>query len=311
VTNPTILNSENAADSISVVEQARQNREDLERLKQLGLLDRYRAIEACKANPAQPAILHTLLFNKQYLQIDLREVVSQHLYLYGAFEENLTAFLLEFLKPGMVFADIGAHFGYFSVVASPLVGEEGRVVSFEPSAQTFQRLSINVSKLPNTVVHRKAAWNRNEEIEINSFGRSSSAFNSVTEPRAPPGAMRVVSRERVPAVRLDDAFPEGDPQPSVIKIDVESSEMQVLEGMPRLLEKVRPAITIEVGDMAHLIKAGVPSSRALLNRLLEHEYSLYDYESGLKPHTLKGEGEYSYDNVIALPKELAANLMSP
>lgn len=295
------------ADQVSIIEQARRNREDLDRLKRLGLLAKYRAIEACKANPVQPAVVHTLLFNKRYLQIDLREIVSQHLYLYGAFEENLTAFILTFLKPGMVFVDVGAHFGYFSVVASALVGEEGRVVAFEPSAQTFQRLSLNVSKLSNAVAHRKAVWNRNEEIDINCFDLSSSAFNSVTEPRAPPGVLRAVSRERVPAIRLDDAFPESDPQPSVIKIDVESSEMQVLEGMPRLLEKVRPVITIEVGDMPHLIKAGVPSSRALLDRLLEHGYSLYDYESGLRPHGLKEEGNYSYDNVIALPKELAAD----
>ena len=58
-------------------------------------------------------------------------------YYYGFWEANLTNFFINFLKEGDVFIDIGAHVGYYSVLASDLVGASGKVYAFEPTPRTF------------------------------------------------------------------------------------------------------------------------------------------------------------------------------
>src|SRR5437867_12024721 len=74
----------------------------------------------------------------------LPESVSTHIWRYGFFEDDVCLFLLRSLAPGMVFVDIGAHFGFFTLLASELVGETGRVIALEPMPQTFVHLMRNV-----------------------------------------------------------------------------------------------------------------------------------------------------------------------
>src|SRR5438034_4170766 len=75
----------------------------------------------------------------------LPESVSTHIWRYGFFEDDVCLFLLRTLAPGMVFVDVGAHFGFFTLLASELVGEAGRVVALEPMPRTFTQLSRNTS----------------------------------------------------------------------------------------------------------------------------------------------------------------------
>ena len=53
----------------------------------------------------------------------------------GQWEPHLTGYRGH-LKPGMTFIDVGANIGYFTVLASRLVGPEGRVIGFEPNSET-------------------------------------------------------------------------------------------------------------------------------------------------------------------------------
>src|SRR6202166_2263762 len=51
----------------------------------------------------------------------------------GNFEKAEMAFVERFLRPGMIVLDLGAHHGLYSLLASKIVGAEGRVFAFEPS----------------------------------------------------------------------------------------------------------------------------------------------------------------------------------
>jgi len=53
--------------------------------------------------------------------------------------------MIEIMKPGMVFFDVGAHYGYYSLLGSELVGEKGVVYSFEPIKSTFNILKNNIT----------------------------------------------------------------------------------------------------------------------------------------------------------------------
>ena len=290
--------------SAAALQQIHQDRLAYTRLLRNGAFNRARAVEAVRTNPQQPSIATVRLFNGLLLQIDLKEATSKVLFTFGAFEEHLTAFFCSYLKEGMMFVDVGAHFGYFSVVAASLVGDTGRVVAFEPIPETAQRLKLNAHRFPNIEVRPLAVWNKGGEITMNSLDAEHSAFNSVVMPRLNPD-IHVKSRKvKVKAVKLDGVFPEGKRQPSVVKVDAESAEMQVLQGMTRILKTARPVVTVEVGDHKHLIASGVPDSRAVLQFLVDMDYQLFDSDYGsLKPHVLREAGAYTYDNIIAVPRE--------
>jgi FkbM family methyltransferase len=60
-------------------------------------------------------------------------------------EPEIQKILAERLRPGMVFYDVGANIGFFTLAAARLVGETGKVFSFEPDAEVAYRLRENAS----------------------------------------------------------------------------------------------------------------------------------------------------------------------
>src|SRR5204863_4628396 len=78
------------------------------------------------------------------------------IYYQGNSEPETALFLTGFLKPGMVFWDIGAHIGEYSVIASKCVGTAGRVHALEPRPDVYEFLERNVvaNGLSNVTIHR-------------------------------------------------------------------------------------------------------------------------------------------------------------
>src|SRR5678816_4095532 len=75
-----------------------------------------------------------------YIDSDLsREIFSNN------FENNELVFLKKYLKKGDVFVDIGGNIGLFSIHACHHVGKEGRVITYEPTPRTYDRLMENVT----------------------------------------------------------------------------------------------------------------------------------------------------------------------
>jgi len=68
------------------------------------------------------------------------------LYVCGSFEPNEFAFLERVLKPGMVFVDVGANDGYYTLFAARRVGTSGRVVAAEPSSRERAHLQRNLGR---------------------------------------------------------------------------------------------------------------------------------------------------------------------
>jgi protein-L-isoaspartate O-methyltransferase len=64
--------------------------------------------------------------------------------LLGEYEQSTTALLSQYLKPGAVFVDLGANEGYFTVIASRVVGPGGRVFAIEPQSRLPEVLETNL-----------------------------------------------------------------------------------------------------------------------------------------------------------------------
>jgi hypothetical protein len=75
-----------------------------------------------------------------------KDLIQRHIFYFGVWEPNLTSFLASRLRDGDVFVDVGANIGYFSLLASRLVGRHGKVVAIEASPNIFAMLSANLAR---------------------------------------------------------------------------------------------------------------------------------------------------------------------
>jgi FkbM family methyltransferase len=151
--------------------------------------------------------------------------------------------LVERLRPGMIFYDLGANIGLFSLLAARLVGTGGRVFSFEPDAEVAARLRRNIEQngFSNVTVVEAGVWSVNANLRFVPSGTSS--------PERSSGKLVVGGSEAggtpVRCIALDD-FIQTAPPPDAIKCDVEGAELEALRGANRLLETRRPWILCEM-----------------------------------------------------------------
>jgi FkbM family methyltransferase len=165
----------------------------------------------------------------------------------GHFEPDLTFAIIALLREAETFVDVGAHVGYFSLLARHIVGPGGKVVAFEPTPRTRAITLRNARPFDNLTVEPLAAWSSRTTIAFNDFGRRYAAYNSYTAARLRKATLRgeVI---RVEATDLDSYFEARGIVPSFIKIDAESAEMKVLQGLVKTMQDYGPVISLEVGD---------------------------------------------------------------
>jgi len=183
----------------------------------------------------------------QGLWLELNPRTGQD-YLRGEVEGAVQTILAERLRPGMVFYDLGANIGFYSLLAARIVGASGKVFSFEPDVQIAERLHRNIARngFQNMTVVEAGVWS------------SSGTMNFIAaEPSSPDhGTGRIVaegdaaSGKITPCVALDD-FTDGAPLPDAIKCDVEGAEVEVFRGATKVLKTLRPWILCEMHSDAN------------------------------------------------------------
>jgi FkbM family methyltransferase len=155
------------------------------------------------------------------------------------------------LGPGDCYYDVGAHSGFFSLIAARFVGPSGAVLAFEPDPQNAATLKANVARnnLAQVAVLEAAVWSSAGKV---SFEQASDASNR-SQGRVTANGHAQAARISVPAVRLDElVFGEGRRAPDLIKMDVEGAEWDALHGAQRLLSEVHPKLLCEVHDPAQM-----------------------------------------------------------
>jgi FkbM family methyltransferase len=185
-------------------------------------------------------------------------------YMAQAIEENLRA--------GDTFWDIGANIGWFSLVASKIVGPNGRVFSFEPSPDVFNLLSANTRGQHSIRIIQCGVGNDDAVTAFASHGPSSSAsfveeVTKINQRYLPEAPIRKVEVN----IRKVDTLVKQLGPPRVIKIDVEGFELEVLKGATGLLSTARPILIMEIHPPQLNLSGG---SEALLFQLLRgHGYA--------------------------------------
>lgn len=142
-------------------------------------------------------------------------------------------------QPNDIVIDVGAGMGEDSQLFSRLVGEQGRVYSFEAHPFTFLCLNqaLYYSQIHNTVAVQAAVFSEQGTLHIEDLaGRW--ADNSVISAREPNGNKTIA----VSAITLDDFEPlQQHAQIQFLKMNIEGAEIAALRGMPKTLAKVQHA----------------------------------------------------------------------
>lgn len=146
--------------------------------------------------------------------------------------------------PGAAVADIGANVGFFTLLASRLVGDTGSVSAIEaaPGSVEALRANLQLNAADNVDVLAVAVA---DHCGRAAFLRvSEESWSHLADRGRHPGT---VDEVEVDVQTLDALHAAGRiPAPDVVKIDVEGSEIAVLDGMQRVLAECRPALIIEL-----------------------------------------------------------------
>jgi FkbM family methyltransferase len=154
--------------------------------------------------------------------------------------------LRRLVDPGTVAIDVGAHFGEYSYVLARLVGKTGRVICIEPVEKDASRLARGARqlRLPIEVINC-ALSSRDGYADLfipGSQGHLSTALSSLSHThKVAEGETR-----RVRVMRLDDITEGVTQRISLVKIDVEGHEVEVLAGAKSTLATHRPNLIVEI-----------------------------------------------------------------
>ena len=162
-------------------------------------------------------------------------------------DESVLHWITEYLKPGDIFFDVGAHQGWLSIAAARRTTSTGRVIAFEPSPASlkFLRFHKRMNRLKQMEIVPKAVTMRDSTAAPFILeGDGDSVMNSLVEIEVVKNGPRGSTVIPVEAISLDSYSKQMGLVPSMIKIDTEGSEIWVCEGAKRLLAENRPALII-------------------------------------------------------------------
>ncbi len=152
------------------------------------------------------------------------------------FANELPGYLLKYnINEKDVVVDLGAYCGWFSIYASKMVGDSGKVIAFEPDSENLadfkNNLKLNNSK--NIILVEKGTWNNEGEVAFEQVGEGSNISNT--------------GKSKIKVTTLDQELrglniPFEDVK--FIKMDIEGAELETIDGMREVLLKGKPSLAV-------------------------------------------------------------------
>lgn len=217
----------------------------------------------------------------------------------GGWEGVSMSVWISLVRRARVIVDVGANTGFYSLVAAALA-READVVALEPVPRVFHRLEQNVELNRFSILCiQAAASNRNRSATLYDTPTEHILSTTVDCNLHPPGT--AVEELRVDAVRLDSLLPRlGLGPPDLLKIDVETHEPEVLEGLGPWLKGRRPSLLLEVlnEDVAEKVASLVEGAG----------YQIFDLDEANPPRRMEEIRPSSRFNILLLQPEVASDM---
>jgi FkbM family methyltransferase len=212
--------------------------------------------------------------------------IGRAIEIYGEYSGLEMAMFREICKPGYAVLEVGANIGSHTVGFSRIVGQQGRVLAFEPQRLLYMTLCANVAL--NSLTNVDCYWAALAEQE-----------GTIAVPQVDPtregnfGALALGGEQKgvpVPCFILDRYLKL--PRINLIKIDVEGMEEQVLRGGQQVLQKFKPMLYVE--------NDRVESSEALIRFIAGFGYRLFWHLPPLfNPDNYYGISENIFENIVS------------
>jgi FkbM family methyltransferase len=160
----------------------------------------------------------------------------------GYWESWLTRFMARTVRRGELAVDVGANFGYYSLLLADLVGPEGRLYAIEPNPEVASLLERSL------LLNGFSARTRLCRVAAGAGEGTATLYVPEREPKnatlfAAAGALPG-GRVKVPVASLDRLL--GAERPiGFIKIDAEGGEEAIIAGMSRIFKRQRPPMVLE------------------------------------------------------------------
>jgi len=183
------------------------------------------------------------IFNGLYMLVTPSEHIQQQLFWYGYYEKPISLLMEKVTKAHSIVLDIGAHIGYFTLVAAK-IAKNGRVYAFEPVAKVFQRLQKNIAEnnLSNAITVHAAVGEAGNDSLIYISNEDNMGMSSLRPPENFSGFTQPIT-----VMSIDEWIKKtGIDKVDVIKLDVEGSELFALQGMKQTLTNLKPVMIVEI-----------------------------------------------------------------
>jgi FkbM family methyltransferase len=214
-------------------------------------------------------IVWAKLHDGSRLRVPIADYVGRAVYYVGDLDRKVTRLIEMLVRPGDTVLDIGANLGVVTFPLASLVGRTGRVLAFEPNPPIAQLLqeSITENRATQITLHTCALGTENGEMEMSIPGHNA-GMATLDPSRFHAGSTRV----RVPVRRLTDLLQQANLGPiSLMKIDVEGFEAEVLEGGRDYLTQHPPAAILFESNAAGQSAVNSPTVKTLQ----EWGYTIY------------------------------------
>jgi FkbM family methyltransferase len=162
--------------------------------------------------------------------------IARSIYLRGEWEPEVARFIQTYVSPGMTVLDVGAYFGFFTLLLAKLTLPQGKVYAFEIDPGILPLLYENIATngITNAEVVETGLLDRSEELSLVGQGQ----LLIRDDPTA---------KATVPVVAFDDwRLDRNIPKIDLVKMDIEGAELNALMGMRQTLSQDSPQLLLEV-----------------------------------------------------------------
>jgi FkbM family methyltransferase len=229
-------------------------------------------------------------------------------------EKATTDLFEKAVKNGDVIIDLGANIGYFSLLAAKLVGENGRVYSFEPEPKNFSYLKKNIEINNYNWVEpfQKAVSDKNGKTKLficeYETGHHTINQNEGIKAYRPQAKVNPDNFVEVETVALDDFFKDKGFRIDVIKMDVEGAELLALGGMDKIL-RANQNIKLFVEFFPLLMEKMGSSPHEFIRKFLkDYGFSIFVIPDDYNAMSGKMKEIKSVEEIIDFRKETADHI---